>query len=1130
MAKELIHKDLPSNIKNNTKNNRKTSLKNEKCIISKAKTSKTNIFSVRIKKAIKAHNKQKFALIIIGLFLISSFFTVFSTSDLNNRVSGPESFTETHTQKNGFSNGDSWKYTHEGNSSANDGIYDIIQESNTGTEYRFNPYPDYNISGIPSNGYNELQVDFQTSNLDAEDINLEIWNYSAKQWKTRIPLNDSTPTPVKYNLTIHEINTGECYIRFVDSDQSFGDDAQTVLEIDYVRVYTPTNTGDDYVDNDTSNVDGETDKGNIIDFNNFTEFDSNNGVLVEENTGSGSGEVAVDNITTNSGDLQSFTHSHTVSGINRLLIVSVQIIDKEVFVTDVTYAGESNYLTKVTEKSYDDNIDKKPRVEVWKLINPPTGEHDVIITLSEKGKAAIGVISYTGVDQTTPIDGVNSTFGKSTTPSITVASNPGDLVQDAMASDSHGLPINGSGQTLRWTEEMTGDKYGAGSTEAGATSVVMNWTLNENKEWVIIGFNIKKITYSANYEIDQEIQWTSLDTNMDNYWFAIFCGTFNTTESIEIYIWDTDHWVLLFVDLNENNWNNITITSYIDSTTTIRFLGGHEIGDTERSEWNIDVCIIYGRTDKYDYTTEGNANANDEIFDSYTESGSGAQYTFNPADQTYTANDTANIQNYILYIEYQLTDSVENWHVLLYNFTSSVFVNIGSITSKILTNFTYEITDIDFFNSTMGFQVRFDDNIEDMTQTILYIDFIALYITPISTTLTVDETTLTKEIGETAMFRVTFKDSKDFGITGANISYLWDYGSGQLLEEGDGVYTLSLKTSPLTKGTYHINITASLTNYAVKGLQVSLIIVPKTTGFLNQIRDLFPYIALLILGAFGSIITLQKYSNHKQELFDKKKIRRIMVVYEVFALYDQTPSEVFTENGIIDKDLISGFFTAIKDITSEVTGITYETMKVYRAHPYYFVYTGTFYCVIILNESPSPSLEKKLLLFSRIVHEKYSNVIEECNEEYFSPTLGIPNTQLDLDEEVMKIFGLTPITALQDIVTVSLSYNEIEKLKIKDNIKVVLMAGHFLKDQFGTFPLEDLIRAISRSLNNIREAHNAVLEALKLGLINVVEKPLIPKEKPKMLEIKTISQEIEKFEDNKKEENGLKKRENKEKE
>jgi len=52
--------------------------------------------------------------------------------------------------------------------------------------------------------------------------------------------------------------------------------------------------------------------------------------------------------------------------------------------------------------------------------------------------------------------------------------------------------VGPSDETERFNEELTGSNHsGAAAEEAGASpSVVMDWTISENKEWVVIGFNI----------------------------------------------------------------------------------------------------------------------------------------------------------------------------------------------------------------------------------------------------------------------------------------------------------------------------------------------------------------------------------------------------------------------------------------------------------------------------------------------------------------------------------------------------------------------------------------------------------------------------------------------------------------
>jgi hypothetical protein len=206
----------------------------------------------------------------------------------------------------------------------------------------------------------------------------------------------------------------------------------------------------------------------------------------------------VDAVTTNSGDANSFAHSHTVSGSNRLLVVEVALSDGDADerVSSVTYAETS--LTRLTEIVYSGD---GPRVDVWYLVNPPTGANNVVVTQAGENEVAIGAISYTGVNQIIPIDGTTTAQGASASASISVTSETDDLVTDVMASVADGAPSVGHGQTQRWNVEMGGSgatsQYGAGSTEAGASSVTMSWTLPESEEWVITGFNINAADATA---------------------------------------------------------------------------------------------------------------------------------------------------------------------------------------------------------------------------------------------------------------------------------------------------------------------------------------------------------------------------------------------------------------------------------------------------------------------------------------------------------------------------------------------------------------------------------------------------------------------------------------------------------
>lgn len=114
------------------------------------------------------------------------------------------------------------------------------------------------------------------------------------------------------------------------------------------------------------------------------------------------------------------TWSHTVTGTNTFLWVSTIGGIGTDNVTAVSYNGVS--MTKVGSA-----LTSGDRYSTgWYLINPATGTHNIVIT---GGAQSWGVgVSYTGVEQSSPIDASNTfTFTSQTTGTTTLtATNAGD--------------------------------------------------------------------------------------------------------------------------------------------------------------------------------------------------------------------------------------------------------------------------------------------------------------------------------------------------------------------------------------------------------------------------------------------------------------------------------------------------------------------------------------------------------------------------------------------------------------------------------------------------------------------------------------------------------------------------------
>jgi len=126
------------------------------------------------------------------------------------------------------------------------------------------------------------------------------------------------------------------------------------------------------------------------------------------------------------------------AGSNRLMIVGISInttANSPTSVTSVTYGLQS--LTKIAGASTELN---SMRVEMWQLIGPAVGTANITVTGTKSGGngnklgVVAGVITFTGVNQTSPIRSSGVATGSSGTASTPALSSSGaDLVLDTLA-------------------------------------------------------------------------------------------------------------------------------------------------------------------------------------------------------------------------------------------------------------------------------------------------------------------------------------------------------------------------------------------------------------------------------------------------------------------------------------------------------------------------------------------------------------------------------------------------------------------------------------------------------------------------------------------------------------------------
>ena len=196
----------------------------------------------------------------------------------------------------------------------------------------------------------------------------------------------------------------------------------------------------------------------------------------------------------------SMTISHaTGSDSDRLMLVGISYNndDYETVVTPngVTYGGTA--LTKVGEIANSDDA----MMYIYRLVAPNPGTANVVITFSSALNygAVAGVMTFTGVDQSTPLGTFASVQGDDTTSaSVDIASAPGELVFGVASAEYDALITPSPGQDEHWNISVsTTSTDGAGGTDAGASpTVTMTWDLDAeatpSNHWAIGGVSLRQ--------------------------------------------------------------------------------------------------------------------------------------------------------------------------------------------------------------------------------------------------------------------------------------------------------------------------------------------------------------------------------------------------------------------------------------------------------------------------------------------------------------------------------------------------------------------------------------------------------------------------------------------------------------
>jgi uncharacterized repeat protein (TIGR01451 family) len=221
-----------------------------------------------------------------------------------------------------------------------------------------------------------------------------------------------------------------------------------------------------------------------------------------------SAQVAVDATTSSSAEftgnatrMLTFAHTTTAVGTNLLMLVGVSMNITNAPTTGVvgvTYRGTSlNFVGAHNDAG------NTRRVEMWYLLNPSTGGHNVIVSVNIPAAQTVGVVAgattFTDADQTVPLGTFVSADGAAGGSSqLDVPSVVNGMILDTLAIGGNQTVAIPGPQVSQWNLASGGadppDVTGSGSSRTGAPAVPISETFSGASNWSLGAVSVNPST------------------------------------------------------------------------------------------------------------------------------------------------------------------------------------------------------------------------------------------------------------------------------------------------------------------------------------------------------------------------------------------------------------------------------------------------------------------------------------------------------------------------------------------------------------------------------------------------------------------------------------------------------------
>src|SRR3990167_9532295 len=129
-------------------------------------------------------------------------------------------------------------------------------------------------------------------------------------------------------------------------------------------------------------------------------------------------------------------------------------------------------------------VNSTSRIEIWDLANPDIGSYNLVASMASD-ELIYGAFAGTFLTGAVALGNTQTASGTGLSPTLDISSATGRIVLDSMSHNGYANNTAGAGQTLEYNEGDAG-QYAAGSSEPGAATVTMSWSIASGSQpWAL---------------------------------------------------------------------------------------------------------------------------------------------------------------------------------------------------------------------------------------------------------------------------------------------------------------------------------------------------------------------------------------------------------------------------------------------------------------------------------------------------------------------------------------------------------------------------------------------------------------------------------------------------------------------